>query len=106
MEQFISKIPAQYSIPMLSGILGLGLGYFSSPSVPPRSEICAPDIEALRECKGVVDGHQRACTESVLKATQSTIASQQESCNRKIQASSAVDVEITCAVCRGLSCSR
>lgn len=106
MEQFISKIPSQYSIPMLSGILGLGLGYFSSPSIPPRSEICLPDIEALRECKDVVDGHQRACAESVLKATRTTIEAQQEACNRKIQASDVADREITCAICKGMSCSR
>ena len=106
MGQFISKIPSQYSIPVLSGILGLGLGYFLSPSVPPRSKICALDIQALRDCKGIVDGHHRTCAESVFKATQSTIEAQQAACNQKIQQSNSADIEVTCAICKGMSCSQ
>lgn len=100
MEQFISKIPAQYSIPMLSGILGLGLGLLSAGGERPRSEICAPEREALELCNLDLSAAAKICAGQIARAQDACVESQRALCDEKVSTLSGARSALDCAICR------
>lgn len=100
MGQFISKIPSQYSIPLISGFFGLCLGLLSAGGERPRSEICAPEQEALDACNSNLSGAAKLCAGQIARAQDVCVESQKKLCDERIRTLSGARSALDCVICR------
>lgn len=99
MDKFLSKIPPSYAIPSFTFAAGILLGRLLVPASAPRSSVCGPDIQALRECQQTLSGHQQRCASAVAEASDSCVEAQTVVCDQKIEELGVAVNEINCAIC-------
>lgn len=98
-DRFVTSLSPAQAASAAAILCSFGLGYICAPGPAPRSELCAPELSALEECREQQTTDRGRCIAKITEAQDLCIEREREACDRRGTTLRAVQGSLDCAIC-------